>query len=186
MPAAELLLIRHAPVALPGRLCGRTDPEAAVDARSAAALAQRLGPVAAVVASPARRCVATATALWPGATVEHDARLWEQDFGTMDGAALADLPDLGPLTLANLAAHRWPGGESFAEMAARVTPALADLSRRDGPIAVVAHAGTVRAALALALGAVPTALAFEVAPLSVTRLLAHPGGYAIRCVNWTP
>jgi uncharacterized protein involved in propanediol utilization len=46
--------------------------------------------------------------------------------------------------------------------------------RLRGDVTVVAHAGTVRAALALAVG--PTAaLAFEVAPLSVTRLRALSG-----------
>ena len=60
-----------------------------------------------------------------------------------------------------------PGGESFADLCARIAPALARLAD-GGRVTVVAHAGTVRAALALALGAVPPALAFEVAPLSAT------------------
>jgi alpha-ribazole phosphatase len=71
-------------------------------------------------------------------------------------------------------------------MVARVTPALVALAGRameDGPVAVVAHAGTVRAGLALALETLPAALAFEVAPLSVTRLRCMPDAYSIVCVN---
>lgn len=177
MPAAatDLLLIRHAPVAEAGRLHGRSDPPARVQGLVPA----RLAPDR-VLASPARRCTATAAALFPGAAVETDARLQEQDFGRHDGALLADLPDLGPLSPAELAAHAWEGGESFAELAARLAPALERLS---GHVAVVAHAGTVRAALGLALGHLPAGLAFEVAPLSLTRLRRHPGGWAVAFAN---
>lgn len=73
-------------------------------------------------------------------------------------------------------------------MAARVTPALVELAAiamEDGPVAVVAHAGTVRTGLALALEDVPAALAFEVAPLSVTRLRCLPGAFSVVCVNAT-
>ena len=82
------------------------------------------------------------------------------------------------------AAHRPPGGESFLDVCQRIGPAVREMAAA-GDVTVVAHAGTVRAALALAVG--PTAaLAFEVAPLSVTRLRALPGGgWAIAEVNWT-
>lgn len=53
-----------------------------------------------------------------------------------------------------------------------------------GAVAVVAHAGVIRAALALVLGHVPGALAFEIAPLSVTRLGVWEGRpVSIRQVN---
>ncbi len=68
-------------------------------------------------------------------------------------------------------------------MAARVAPALAEL---EGAVAIVAHAGTIRAALALALGTVPAALAFEIAPLSLTRLRRHARGWSVACVNASP
>lgn len=56
-----------------------------------------------------------------------------------------------------------------------------------GRVTVVAHAGTVRAALALALGSVAPALAFAIAPLSVTRVTALPGGaWSVGAVNWRP
>jgi alpha-ribazole phosphatase len=185
--ASELVLIRHAPAETGGRLCGRRDVPAMLDdAAALGRLAAALSGVRQVVTSPALRCRQTAGALFPDATPVEDARLWEQDFGAEDGMAYADLPDLGPLTREALAERRPPGGESFADMAARVTPALVALAAeaaRGGPVAVVAHAGTVRAGLALALGVVPAALAFEVAPLSVTRLRCLDGAFSVVCVN---
>lgn len=187
--AAELVLIRHALAETGGRLCGRRDVPARMDGEAALVrLALALRGVAEVVTSPALRCRQTAAALFPDRVPAEEARLWEQDFGAHDGLAPADLPDLGPLGREDLAAHAAPDGESFAAMAARAAPALESLARKamaGGPVAVVAHAGTVRAALALALGSVPAALAFEIAPLSVTRLRCLDGAFSIICVNAT-
>jgi alpha-ribazole phosphatase len=184
----ELLLIRHAPARNPGLLAGRSDvPVSCTDATASAALRAAMGPVDHRVMSPALRCVQTATALWPDmAAPQTDARLWEQDFGDWEGLAMNDLPDLGSLPPETLAAHRPPGGESFDDLCTRTHPALAALAARGGRIAVIAHAGTVRAALALALRSPGAALAFQVAPLSLTQLSAVDGtSWSIGTVNWT-
>ncbi len=184
IPTTELILIRHAPADAGGRLCGRTDVDAILPEPSALVrIAEAVGSVDRLTVSPARRCVQTARALFPGQDQHPDPRLWEQDFGAWEGRPLTDLPDLGPLSVGELAHHCPPDGESFATLCARIAPALRDLSA--GRIAVVAHAGTVRAALALALGSVPAALAFEVAPLSVTAVRLFPGGASVRFVNRT-
>lgn len=185
--ATELILVRHAPGLTNGRLCGRTDvPADCADAPRIAALRAAIGAPGRLVTSPALRCRQTAEALWPGMGGEADPALWEQDFGAWEGREAAALPDLGPLSPDDLARHRPPGGESFADLCARIAPALARLAD-GGRVTVVAHAGTVRAALALALGAVPPALAFEVAPLSLTRLRGAPeAGWSIGTVNWGP
>ena len=139
-----------------------------------------------VVSSPARRCRQTAATMGH-AGCDEDSRLWEQDFGTQDGMAFTELPDLGPLPLADLAAHAAPKGESFCQMSERVAPALralgAEVGQGRGPVVVIAHAGTARAALGLALGAAHLGLAFEIAPLSLTRLRCHDGGLGIIAVN---
>lgn len=185
--ANELILIRHAPAETGGRLAGRRDAPARLpDAAALAPLRAALAGARRVVSSPALRCRTTAGALFPGRDVARDARLWEQDFGAHEGLAPEELPDLGPLDRAALAALAPPGGESFAQMAARVAPALRELAARaeaDGPVAVVAHAGTARAALALALGDAAAALAFEIDPLSLTRLRALPGALSVIAVN---
>ena len=182
-PQTTLLMIRHARADDQGRLAGRRDVPANVDPHAAAALAALIGPVDRIMVSPAMRCRMTAAALWPDREAVQDARLWEQDFGAWEGAAYAHLPDLGPMTQAELAATAPPGGESFADVCARITPALQALAAQGGRIAVVAHAGTVRAALARALGHMPSALSFRVAPLSLTRIEAAPAGWAIDGVN---
>ncbi|WP_040604575.1 histidine phosphatase family protein [Sagittula stellata] len=184
----ELVLIRHAPVAEPGVLNGRRDVAARLSPDAIHALRQGAGRVAKVVVSPALRCRQTAKALWPDAEPTEDARLWEQDFGDFEGRALQHLPDLGEISPDALAAHRWPGGESFADVCSRAAPALQDaagMARDHGaPVAVVAHAGVIRAALALVTGHVPGALAFEIAPLSVTRLGVWRGApVSVRSVN---
>jgi alpha-ribazole phosphatase len=188
--ASELVLIRHAPSAAGGRLAGRRDvPAQLSDDAAIARLASALGTVRTIATSPALRCRQTADALFPGRVRIEDARLWEQDLGTHEGRLPSDLPDLGALDRPAIARYAPPGGESFAAMVARVTPALAELAaaaKAGGPVAVVAHAGTVRAGLALALGEMPAALAFEVAPLSVTRLRCLPDAVSIVCVNAMP
>lgn len=188
MPAkapTELLLIRHAPALTEGRMAGRRDVAAdCSDATGFAALRRHIGVVDQHWISPALRCRQTATALWPEAAPAQDARLWEQDFGAWEGVAFADLPDLGALSTVDLAAHRPPWGESFADLCQRVAPAVTMLSQLGGRVAVVAHAGVIRAALGLALGRAEHGLAFQVAPLSLTRLTALPGGlWSIGCVN---
>ncbi len=179
---AELILIRHGTTLRSDCLNGRTDV-----ALSATPAPVALSPSELWV-SPAVRARQTAAGLFGACVAREDARLWEQDFGVWDGKPLASLPDVGDLekrALADLAAE---GGESFAAMVARVTPALVACAARacdlGGPVVIVAHAGTARAALALALGDVPGALAFEVPHLAATRLRCFPGGgLAIRAVN---
>ena len=189
---SEVVLIRHAPAAAEGRLCGRSDVPARIDAAPGLAATRAvLDGIAQHAVSPALRCRQTFAALWPDLPLpEPDDRLWEQDFGAWEGRDFHAIPDLGPLTGAALAAHRPPQGESFDDLCARVHPALQEKAAQaldGGPVAVVAHAGTVRAALALALGGSAAALLFEVAPLSLTRLRALPGGgLSVVCTNWSP
>lgn len=185
----ELILIRHAPSEAGGRLAGRRDvPACLTDIAAFERLGAVLHGVTSIVTSPALRCRQTAEALCPGRRRSEDARLWEQDFGVYEGLLPGEIPDIGPLNRPKLAQTAPPMGESFEDMLARVTPALTEFSATamiEGPIAVIAHAGTVRAALALALEDGPTALAFEIAPLSITRLRCLPGTYSIICVNVT-
>ncbi|MHC0052753.1 histidine phosphatase family protein [Actibacterium sp. D379-3] len=182
--ATELTMIRHAPVVPDGRVYGRRDrPADCSDTAAFEALRLRLPAPARIVHSPALRCVQTVATLWPGQAASPCPALWEQDLGAWEGIAYAEMPDLGLLSREELAVHCPPDGESFADLCARAGHALSDLAQ-GGPTTIVAHAGTIRAALSLALGTVPGALAFEIAPLSVTRIACLPGGnFVIRGVN---
>lgn len=181
MRRGELIIIRHGATDSPGTLNGRTDVGLAA---VPAPLALEIG---ALWVSPARRARDTSQGLFPGVKAVVDDRLWEQDFGRWDGAAYADLPDIGTLSLAELAAFKGAGGESFHDMAARVRPALLEAAEQamgqDRAVAVVAHAGVVRVALAMAMGVEAPALAFQIAYLGSTRLTCYPGGFAVTAVN---
>ncbi|MCV2872766.1 histidine phosphatase family protein [Defluviimonas sp. WL0050] len=185
--ATELMLIRHAPALHGGRLCGRTDvPADCSDTARIAALRDRIGQPDRILVSPALRCRQTARALWPDlGAPETDAALWEQDFGDWEGMAFTDLPDLGAISSSALATYRPPGGESFSDLCTRIAPVLS--AAQGGSVAIVAHAGVVRAGLALALGSAPAALGFEVAPLSLTRVTSlGDGRWSVGTVNWVP
>lgn len=184
---ADILLIRHAPSVDGGAMAGRRD--VAADCSNAAAIDAlrakvNIGADDTLHASPALRCMQTASALW-STSPRRDPRLREQDFGDWEGVSYANLPDIGPLPQAALAAFTPPNGESFDALVARAAPAL--LALPAGRHIIVAHAGIVRAALGLALGTAHLGLGFSVSHLSLTRLSRDlpTGTWAIHAVNWT-
>ncbi len=165
------LFIRHAPLTDGNRLTGRTDaPCVLPDKAVLDAIRDTAGAPDHLAVSPASRCRHTAAALFADLQPDVDDRLREQDFGKWDGLPYDDIPDPGPMSNAALADHAAPGGESFTQLCERVALALTGLPV--GHNVVVAHAGTVRAALALALEDVPAALSFEIEPLSITLIRA--------------
>lgn len=201
-PPITWLWLRHAPIATPGRLTGQSDPPLGpVTPATVSALKPHLRSVTTVLSSPARRCRETlATLRAAGADLPEERvepAFWEQNFGAWEGADPAACPWPRAAERATLAGFAPPAGESFAEVCTRVGAAIdsrtADSQTADSQtgaeapgstLLVCAHAGTIRAALALALGAGPApALAFDVRPLSLTRLTALAGGWRIDAVN---
>ena len=183
----DLVLVRHAPVAEPGRLFGRTDAEARIpQGTDFEELRAFLTYARTRVSSPAFRCRQTSSAIWGEDTVlETYPELWEQDFGDWEGLPLKDLPDIGEMAGGELAALRPPNGESFDDLCARAAPRLRSLADSGaGPTVAVVHAGIVRAGLSIAIGVTAPALKFDVAPLSVTRFAATTSGeFVVREVN---
>lgn len=175
--------IRHAPSIPAGRVYGRTD--AAADVCNSPRLEHaraRVGRFDRLVCSPARRCGQTAAALWPERTPEPIQDLWEQNFGDFDGLEFSALPDLGEQGAEYLAEYRWPGGESFDDVYERVSTAIEMLrgDNQNAHVVAVAHAGTIRAALAVACGGGPAAgLSFRVEPLCVVEITALDGAWRI-------
>ncbi len=185
--ATKLSLIRHAPAQDGGCLAGRRD----VDAHPGPpeqinALRTLLPSPDPLVASPARRCQQSARMIWADIAPRLDPRFWEQDFGTWEGTPYRDLPDIGALAPADLAAHRPPEGESFNDLRARIAQSLVSLAddHAGEHITVVCHAGVIRAALAWAIELGPAALGFVVDPLSLTQIEITPAGNRVSRVNW--
>jgi broad specificity phosphatase PhoE len=73
-----------------------------------------------------------------------DMRFIEMDFGEWEGRAWSEVPrEQLDLWAVDVAGYRPPGGESFADLIARVGAALADLRE---PHLIVTHGGAIRAA----------------------------------------
>jgi probable phosphomutase (TIGR03848 family) len=164
-PAGTLvLLVRHGQTpttgtVLPGRAKGlHLSDKGREQAEAAAARIARLKSVAAVYASPLERARETAApiARARGLRVRSARGLLECDFGSWTGEALRDLMKLPEWRTVQRfpSGFRFPDGESFAEMQARILATLATLvaEHRGETIVAVSHADPIKAAVASAVG----------------------------------
>lgn len=123
-------------------------------------VAERLAglPVDAIYSSPLERARETAgpTAASTGLEVTEDAGLIECDFGEWTGAALAELAGLPQWQTVqhSPSAFRFPDGESFTQMQARMVGTLEVLcaAHAGGVVVCFSHADPIKAAVAHALG----------------------------------
>ena len=195
--------VRHAPVTeTNGRIYGATDPNADTDdAASFQVLDTILPRKARWVTSHLRRTMQTASGIASAGGRRIDplveTGLGEQDFGDWHGRTHSEIFSLA-------SAHRFwlapateksPNGESFADLCERVNPVIHRLTKEwaGGDIIAVAHGGTIRAALGLALGLDPDAsLRFATDNLSVTRIDhyvatdRHPENWRVVHMNLVP
>lgn len=176
-PDGHLLLVRHAEPTDRDRCHGaRSDPglsplgqrQAANLALRLQLLASELGPVRRVLCSPAARAIATAVPLGRGLGRAHavDERWRERDFGTWEGRPWAELwPTVPAEVTTDASAYlAWtpPEGETAADVAERLEPAVTEALAAEGTTVVVTHAGAVRQALVAALD-LPATTALRVA-----------------------
>jgi broad specificity phosphatase PhoE len=198
--------IRHAPVPDGGRIYGQRDlPCDCSNTEVFASLAAELPANAVWVTSNLVRTRQTAEAIltadaekFAGVEPEALAELAEQHLGEWQGLerrAFHATRRIGTHVLWFAHAdERPPGGETFAELVCRVTPAIERLTgeHRGRDIVAVTHGGTIRAALGVALGLPPqAALAFSTDNCSLTRLdhlaVSNGGGmWRIVAVNRCP
>ena len=142
-----MLLMRHPrPATAPGTCYGRADValapgwEARIDT-----LAPGLPPIPAILASPASRCLRPALRLGArlSAPVREDPRLQELDFGAWENRPWAEIDRAESDPWAEDPIRRAPpGGESFAQLSARVLQAAAEAPA--GAL-LLTHAGPIRA-----------------------------------------
>ncbi|HTH97419.1 MAG TPA: histidine phosphatase family protein [Stellaceae bacterium] len=181
--------VRHAPVTVnQGRLYGRSDPPCETsDVEAFEGLAKILPGQAAWVVSDLQRTHQTAAAIvaagltgpekFPGEGVVTERDFAEQDFGAWQGMTYAELADPSRQDYHQFwvapAHKRPPQGESFVDLLERVSSGIKRITRSHTlqDIIAVAHGGTIRAAVAVALGLPPAnALSLTIGNLSVTRL----------------
>ena len=204
MTETRFWLIRHAIVEENARLIiyGTMDVELCPHTLAAQrpmyeALARRLPRPATWLATPLSRTQRTAAAIfragYPEQPLAIEPGLIELAFGEWQGLVHAALPER--LTLPAHAfwplagAERPPGGESMADGILRVGAVMERLaaSHAGEDVVAVAHGGTIRAAVAHALGVgADSALHLSIENISLTRLDRTPRGWRVACVNELP
>lgn len=180
--------VRHAPVvdAHLKRLSGQSDVAADLsDGAAFSALAAKLPPGAVWLTTHLRRTAQTAEALWAAGAERAEPLIEpafaEQAFGDWTNRTWDEVGDDpaarpfwdDPAGVAPPGGESGQASESFAAVCARVAPALEALTHEHAgrDIICVAHAGSIRAAVALALGLSPAqALGLDVKNLGLTRL----------------
>ncbi len=195
-----VLLVRHGTTPTTGRILpGRAPGLHLSDAgrgqaeRVAAHIGQLRRPPVAVYASPLERTRETAAPIARalGLRVRREHGLVELDIGDWTGTSLRRAMRRREwATVQRLPSSvRFPGGESFAEMATRATDAVLRLAaaHRGQVIVAVSHADPIRAVVATAAGA-PLDLfqRVTVSPCSVSAIAYSPEGPRILCVNTSP
>ena len=193
-----MLFVRHGTTPPTGKvLPGRTPGLHLADAgrAQAQAVADRIATlkrVDAVYSSPLERARETAAPIARARRlrVAVERGLLECDFGDWTGGelkALAKLPEWKTVQRYP-SGFRFPGGESFTEMAARTQDAVAKLATRHrGGVAVaVSHADPIKAVVADALGThLDLFQRIVISPCSVTAILYGDSGPAVLTVNHT-
>ncbi|NMR30243.1 MSMEG_4193 family putative phosphomutase [Crystallibacter degradans] len=162
-PSTLLLLVRHGQTPTTGKVLPGLAPGLHLSDGGrvqAQRVAERLAalPIDGIYSSPLERACETAepTAARTGLEVNEHAGLIECDFGAWTGAALAELAVLPQWQTVQHtpSAFRFPEGESFAQMQARMVGTLEALcaSHADGVVVCFSHADPIKAAVAHALG----------------------------------
>jgi alpha-ribazole phosphatase len=194
--------VRHAPVREDnGCIYGQKDLGCDTSDRVVFSAVGKILPRDAVwIASNLKRTHQTADAIWAAGfpkpeKMPHEAGLAEQHLGEWQGmnraAFLASRP-AGSHWFADLDQPA-PGGESFMELYNRVRGVIDRINDEHAgrDVIAVAHGGTIKAAIGLALGEQPEkGLAFDIDNCSVTRLdhfaSAERSNWRLPMVNQQP
>jgi len=168
----EILLVRHGETewSAATRHTGRTDIALTDAGRSQA---RRLGErlhgraVARVLTSPLQRALETCRLAGLGDRAEIRSELAEWDYGDYEGLTTPEIRETAPGW--TVWTHPTPGGETAAEVGARVDVVVDDLATVDGDAAVFAHGHILRVLAARWIGLEPehgALLALSTATLS--------------------
>lgn len=198
--------VRHAPVPDGGNIYGQRDLDCDCSNPTVfTALAAVLPKDAIWLTSDLKRAKQTAAAAIAASAGTHGpkeipafAALNEQHLGDWQGRNRLGFRDERRYTPQDLwltrGGERAPNGESFLDLVARVHPLIDELTTRHAGHAIVSvsHGGTIRAAIAHALGSPPAmshAFVIDNCSVSVLEHIALPGRpdvWRIEAVNWRP
>ena len=157
-PAHRVVLVRHGQTAwsASGQHTGRTDvPLTDTGRAQGAALAPALGRYrfVRISTSPLSRAVDTCRLALPDQPADVDPDLAEWDYGEYEGLTTVEIREIVPQW--TVWTHPCPGGESSAEVAARVDAVLTRCRHGDGDVLLVAHGHLLRVLSARWLGLEP-------------------------------
>jgi probable phosphomutase (TIGR03848 family) len=195
-PPTTIVLVRHGQTPTTGRLLPGQAPglhlsdEGKKQAEAAAARIAKLKRVTAIYASPLERARETAMpiARARGLAVRVERGLMDLDVGTWTGARLDKVskrPEWSTVQR-HPSGFRFPDGESFMEMQARMTETLAKLveRHRGGVVVAVSHADPIKAVVAHALGMhLDLFQRLNVSPGSITTIAYSDGAPMVLGVN---
>ena len=195
-PPTLVLFVRHGRTpttgaVLPGRAKGlRLADDGRAQAEGAGERLAALARVDAVYSSPLERARETAAAIGRrlGLPVATDRGLLECDFGEWTGGqlkVLARRPEWA-VVQRHPSGFRFPGGESFAEMQARIVKAARRLAAAHpgGTVVAVSHADPIKAAVADAAGThLDLFQRLVISPCSITAIAYAPTGPMVLTVN---
>lgn len=188
MSATRWIWFRHAATAPSAGFCGRLDVDV-LPFQATLVGEWAVSRPDALLVSPLRRARSTAAVICQSLGLPQDLRdgLVEQSFGDWEGRDYTVSQGLMPDTLDGMAAFRPPAGESFDDVVARVRAAMREIEADHAgrTLWLIAHAGTIRAALAVALDMpAARALGFAVDHLSATAMTSFGGaGWRVDYVN---
>lgn len=182
---SEIWLARHARPAAHGICYGQSDVAVSLTAVDAAhELVERfaalsVGAPSRLWTSPWARCrnVAEELGRFWDVPVRVDSRLAELAFGAWEGRTFAELEldEHFQFWMRNYQTAAPPGGETLAELMARVGDWLNELGARarenTHPVLAITHAGVIRSARAIARGASYATVVGEPVPHLVPELL---------------
>ena len=144
-----------------------------------------------VISSDLSRATATADAISSGRTrLPHSVALREFNFGAWDGlrfdqVALRD-PELSRTFWESPGDIAPPNGESWNDVATRITPVVEAMNNRyhGRHIIAVAHIGVIMTQIQMAQRSSPTqALGYQIDNFSVTKLVWDAEKWAVDCIN---
>ena len=194
MDVTRLWWVRHGPTHEKAMVGWRDVPADLSDTAALARLDAHLPKDALLISSDLTRATATADAIATGRQrLPHDPALREMHFGDWDGQTwdviASTHPTLSRAFWEEPGPHRAPGGESWDDIAARVSAAtdalIAAHPGRD--LILVAHFAVILTQVQRALGVTPVEVfAHRIDNLSVTRIDHRAGGWHPGPINHRP